>query len=267
MVIRWLFHRKPNGNVDFGDQACYCVQVQEHKRRFTLTGELSFFMPGGGMALKPHHLKALELLKENAMSVTEVAKASSISPDHLYDLIEGNVSKAGNIAAEFSKEYEKIYKELGKRTQSKMRSLKDKLVDDLYAWNEHINKKGSSKLTMSEVRTKKSILAELNKAEEGVNIEQFHYHTGLAGEDLVNEFKRIKSAVELAAHGRRVPPTEQRGSGVLPIPLEAKAQRSQGEEAAELLAQSETGEVPQEPELHQDSPGREPEREDDVRGS
>jgi len=193
--------------------------------------------------LKPSHLKALELLKENALSVAEIAKASSISKDHLYDLIEGNVSKAGNVAAEFSKEYEKVYKEISKRTQANIKSLKDTLIEDLMAWNDHINKKGPSKFTITEIRAKKSILAELNKAEDGVNIEEFHYHTGLAGEDLVNEFKRIKSAVELAAHGRGVSTPKQRGSGVLPVSLEAAPQRSKGEEAAELLAESETGDL------------------------
>ena len=192
--------------------------------------------------LKPNHVKALSLLKDNLLSVKEVAKASNFSETHLYDLIEGNVSKAGNVAALFEKEYRKTMAEVSKRTQKAVKTLQDRLIDDLAKWNDSLPS-DPKRLKLREISAKRAILAELNKFDSRIEIGEFHYHTGLSGEDLVNEFKRIKSLVEFAASGKRVSPARSRGAGKVLLGAERIPGGVEAEEASDVPAESETGEV------------------------
>jgi len=190
--------------------------------------------------LKAHHHKALALLRENAMSVKEVAKACNISADHLYGLMEGAPAQ-GDAGVLFCQEYKKIMKECDKRTRANVKSLVDKIVEDLLEWNESLP--AGPLLELSQVKAKKEILAELVKVGAGVEIGELHFHSGLTGGELVDEFKRLRSLVELAAKGGGVSSALKRRSGLLPIPDEGKSSRIKGKTTPVLPPESETGDL------------------------
>ena len=156
--------------------------------------------------LNAKHKQALNLLRENKVPVDGIARTCGFSPEYLKDLMEGkpNTGPAGVL---FSTEYKKVKRDISLRTRDNIDTLKERLVEDLLAWNEAINLQANGMpemLTMSQVPEKRRILGELNKATAGIEIEEFHYH-GLSGEDLINEFKRVKSLVQLTAGRPRVP--------------------------------------------------------------
>ena len=193
--------------------------------------------------LKPNHLKALALLRENAMSVKEVAAACNLSTEHLYNLIEG-APNAGNAGVLFCQEYKKIMKECGKRTRDNVKTLVDRIVEDLLEWNSSLPR--GKKLDLKTVKAKKEVLSELNKTGAGVEIGELHLHQGLTGGELVDEFKRIRSLVELAAKGGGVQEALRRRSGVLPVSSERKTSRAKGKQAPLLPPEPEAGDLPQE---------------------
>lgn len=150
--------------------------------------------------LKPNHIKALALLRDNAMSVKEVAAACNLSSEHLYNLMEG-APNAGNAGVLFCQEYKKIKKECSKRTRDNVITLTDRIVEELLEWNASLPK--GKKLDLKTVKAKREILSELNKTGAGVETEELHLHSGLTGVELVDEFKRLRSLVDLAANGHR----------------------------------------------------------------
>ena len=208
--------------------------------------------------LKPNHIKALQLLKENAGSVAEIAKACGLSTDHLYDLIEAS-PKVGQLGILFSQEYKKAVKECSKRTRDNLHTLKDRLVSDLLRWNQAINDKkpDPSKWQLKEVNAKRAVLAEINKVSDAGDFEDF-FKTGLAGEDLVNEFKRVRSLVEFAANGATVQSSDEGGPGILHLSAEAEARGAEAQEAPELPAQPEAGALSQVGKPHQVRSRRKP---------
>lgn len=193
--------------------------------------------------LKPNHVKALSLIRENKMSMKEIAAACKMSVDHLYDLQEGS-PKTGSYGQEFQREMQKIEKEISNRTKTRIKTLKDKLIEELDEWNDSLPKGG--KLTIKDFYAKRALLAELNKASAGVEIGEFHYHTGLEGADLVNEFKRVRSLVESAADGSGIPEAVARRSGILPVSPEDAATGTEEGQTSELPPEPEAGEIPQE---------------------
>ncbi len=215
--------------------------------------------------LKPNHIKALNLFRENAMSVKEVAKACNISPNYIYDLIEGTPS-SGNVGVLFPKEYKKIQTVCSKRTISNIKSLKDRIIEDLMIWNDAVSK-DPKKLALKYIYAKNKILAELNKATAGVEIGEFHYHTGLSGEDLANEFKRVRSLVELAAHGSAVPGFGKGRPGVLPLSPEGEASGTETQKASAVPSEPKTGRIPSKPRSYKSGVRRKPKRKDDLRSS
>jgi len=134
------------------------------------------------------------LLRENAMSVKEVAAACNITASHLYNLMEG-APNAGNAGVEFQKEYKKILTDCSKRTSATVITLKDKIVEDLSKWNDSLPE--AKNLNLKQVKVKKDILDSLARFSVGDTGEP-QVHTGLSGEDLVNEFRRMRSLVDLA---------------------------------------------------------------------
>jgi len=193
--------------------------------------------------LKPNHMKALALLRENALSVKEIAAACKISADHLYGLMEGAAAQ-GDAGVLFSQEYKKIKKECSKRTKANVVTLTDRIVEDLLEWNESLP--DGKDLDLKEVRAKKEILDSLTKVGAGVEIGELHLHQGLTGGELVDEFKRIRSLVELAAKGGRVSEAIRRRPGVLPVSSEGTLKRAKGETSSLLPPEPETGDIPQE---------------------
>jgi hypothetical protein len=190
--------------------------------------------------LKAHHMKALTLLRENAMSVKEIAKACNISTDHLYGLMEGAPDQ-GNAGVLFCQEYKKIMKECDKRTRKNVKTLVDRLVEDLIEWNESLP--AAHLLELPQVKIKKEILSELVKVGAGVEIGEMHFHSGLTGGELVDEFKRLRSLVELAAKGGGVSSALRRRSGLLPVSDEGKSSRIKRKETPVLPPESETGDI------------------------
>lgn len=193
--------------------------------------------------LKPNHVKALTLLRENKMSVKDIASACNLSENYLYHLMEGNM-KEGNIAAEFHQEYKKVLKEISKRTASNIKTFKDNLIEELMEWNDSLPR--GPKLNLHTVKAKREILAELNKATAGIEIGEMHLHSGLSGEDLFNEFKRLKSLVQLSANGRGVPEALKRRSRSVSVSPKRKKQGTEAAEADSVSPEPEAGDIPQE---------------------
>ena len=193
--------------------------------------------------LNANHMKALALLRENALSVKEVAAACNLSTEHLYNLMEG-APNAGDAGVLFCQEYKKLTKECDKRTRQNIKTLTDRIVEELLEWNASLPK--GKKLNLKEVKAKKDILDSLSKAGAGVEIGELHLHQGLTGGELVDEFKRIRSLVELAAKGGRISEAIRRRSGVLPVFAKGKAPRVKGETTPLLPPEPEAGDLPQE---------------------
>ena len=188
-------------------------------------------------------MKALALLRENALSVKEVAAACNITPDHLYGLMEGAPAQ-GDAGVLFCQEYKKIKKECSKRTKQNVVTLTDRIVEDLLEWNESLP--DGADLDLKQVRAKKEILDSLTKVGAGVEVGELHLHQGLTGGELVDEFKRLKSLVDLAAKGGRISEAIRRRSGVLPLSSEGKAKGAKGKKTPLLPSEPEAGDLPQE---------------------
>jgi len=216
---------------------------QEHKICRVPRGMRYFFYPGPLIMLKPNHIKALALLRENALSVKEEAAACNLSTEHLYNLIEG-APNAGDAGVLFCQEFKKIKKECSKRTKQNVVTLTDRIVEDLLEWNESLP--DGADLDLKQVRAKKEILDSLTKVGAGVEVGELHLHQGLTGGELVDEFKRLKSLVDLAAKGGRISEAIRRRSGVLPVSAKGKASRPQGETTPLLPSEPEAGDLPQE---------------------
>lgn len=166
--------------------------------------------------LNEKHLKALGLIEKGQHTLREISKEVGWKEDYLYELYEGDTSKAGSVASVFSAECRKIDK---KRSQQ---------LKDLAKTNKSLAHKQilriltdvEEKRRMSE-NDRKIVISAMNaisKATPNVEIGNlsYSYTKGYTPEQLIHEFRRLKSLAEGASDRRRVPKAFKRGSGSLP---------------------------------------------------
>ena len=166
------------------------------------------------MRLKPKHLKALELLAENDARPADVAKSCGMSVAHLYALMEGKAS-AGPVAQEFSEEFRKEMDEINKRTEIRVKQLRDKIILKMTRWFDEVAKDAQN-ITEGKHKQIIDLLNALTKAAPTVSIGAISYSKGLTGEDLVNEFRRLNAIAKTVLDGGRVSGIGQAEPGLLP---------------------------------------------------
>ena len=190
--------------------------------------------------LNKKHLKALELLKNTELPVTEVAKRAGINKDHLYDLIFGD-AKAGPVGQEFSQQAQKVEEDQQKRIRTACMKLKEDCVSLLQreVTNDYKNKKLAKDKRKSLIDTVKA----LSSGQPTYNIGSVSYSKGLSPEDMVNEFKRLNAIACAALDTRGIRGAGVEGSGILLAPLGRGDKDEKAEEAASLLPESEAGAV------------------------
>jgi hypothetical protein len=148
--------------------------------------------------LGPKHLKALELMAEGRLPLKEIAKICGWAESYFYDLVEGNAEKTSNVAFLFSAEVDKINAKNTKRIKSLSKDIQRMILS---SWDAKIKNEDGKQLTEDEEKQRVAIYNAIAKATPNVEIGSFSYTKGLSAEDLVNEFKRLKS---LASDSRGV---------------------------------------------------------------
>jgi len=189
--------------------------------------------------LKPKHLKALKLLSENK-SVDEVSKLSGIGRRQLFGLVAGDEHQSGPVAHEFSEEYRKEIDELTKKTETKVKKLKDQIITIFGQWlvanipdPKHIPEK-DKKFTID-------VLNALTKATPQINIGSLSYSKGLVGEDLANEFRRLTALARTAFDRGAVQPAESGEQGLLPPSSGTGNTTEEDQKASDVRPEPEAG--------------------------
>ena len=181
--------------------------------------------------LNPKHKKALELLKDGKLSISDVAKKSGISSDHLHDLLTGQ-EKAGPVAQEFSAVYQKVMDDADKRINSKQKILKEQVFEVLTKW---VAERKTKKL--NEIETKSfTNIAKVLQTGPVYNIGSVSYSRGMNPEEMLNEFKRLRATAEGALDRRTVLNPTSEGAGILSAPTGRGVEAEEGQETPSLSA-------------------------------
>jgi hypothetical protein len=197
-------------------------------------------MPGARTKeLSPKHYKALELIAENTMSLKEIAKASGIPEDNLYDLCEGNPS-TGNTGVLFQIELDKVLKQLDKKTRISSKKLRNTLHRKLEKWAFEL----PAQLEDSHVRRAVELLNSVHKAIPQIEIGEVHYHKGMDQEDIVNEFKRLSAIARLTSDGIAIQKSSPRGTREILESLGRGSEVPQEQEDTILPPDSQTRRLP-----------------------
>ena len=144
--------------------------------------------------LSEKHWRTLKLLE--SVSRKEVAKAMSFTRDYLDNLCIGNTTKCGNVAILFKEEYLKIQVKQEAETKRLVRKNTEtaqRLIGEVFS---EIEKK---KVKTAEDRKILSMYTNaLSKFTPTVNVKNlsYSYTKGLTAEELVHEFKRLKTVAE-----------------------------------------------------------------------
>lgn len=192
--------------------------------------------------LNDKQLKALSLLNEGTKSIKEVAREVGWKPDYLYDLIEGNVSKAGKPAELFQLEMQQIDKNLTKRIKSLVKRNKSLALQLI---NEVLHAFRTQQLGLDEIKILTQINATLAKETPQVEIGSlsYNYTKGLSVEELLYEYNRLKSLAEGSSNRGAVQASFERRPGILPSADSTGSANEEFNEDNELSADGEAGEV------------------------
>jgi transcriptional regulator with XRE-family HTH domain len=193
--------------------------------------------------LKPKHLAALELLKENKLSVREIAKCVGFSYEYLNDIMNAS-EHSGSVGLEFNAEYRKLEQVLDKRIRRNVKEALDLSSNTLKRWLQQLESK--KKPTEKQIKLAKDIQMVLSKSRPNVEIGSFSYTKGLSAEDLFNEYKRLKGLAEQAIVRRRVSGLKQGRSGEVHLAPESGSSTEQGSEDTSLRTPPPSEEIPPE---------------------
>jgi hypothetical protein len=188
-------------------------------------------------------MKALALIEHSGLPLSDIAKEVGWTKDTLYDLYEGNIQKTGPIGELFQSELSKIAeRRVGKISQL----MKDNKDLCLRKFNEYLRMTKGSKPSPSVLKTTNAIMNCLNKASPGLSIGKlsYSYTKGLSAEDLINEFKRLKSIA--ASDDRGISETIPNRAGEVYRASERGNQSEEVSEAPFLQAEPEDGTFPYE---------------------
>lgn len=162
--------------------------------------------------LSPKHWKALELIEEGRFSIKEIAKAVGWSESTLYNLYEGNTQNMGTTAELFVSELQKIQERNSAKIKSYTKENKTLILRKMNEYLRSIQKKRTNVKTIEKLS---AVLNAMSKTTPAVEIGSFSVTRGLSAEDLINEFKRLKSVARAAIDGGRISGPSARDAGVL----------------------------------------------------
>lgn len=184
--------------------------------------------------LNEKHLKALELLKDNKLSPKEIAAQLGFAYSYFKDLIAGR----GPTGQLFNSEYKKILSEIEERTTSNILKTREILVNKLLKWASEL--KPDDVQTVSRHKQVVDTVNALTKAVPVVSVNQYSWHTNLTGENLVNEFKRLRALAKSSTIRERVPEAPEGGAGEIPLSGEQGHSDGEGVQNPEVRAKSQT---------------------------
>ena len=166
-------------------------------------------------ALPQKYQDALTLIEAGDLSYRDIAIQCGISPDTLYDLIEGKPEKYGNVGVMFCKELDAVYKRIDKDIRKLTKKNKKSTQ---YLLDQYLSKvKTRKSLSKDLVHTVVSITNALAKSTPKVEIGSFSYSTGISAEELVYEFKRLKGTGEMGPNRTGIPELVPGGQREIPV--------------------------------------------------
>lgn len=167
--------------------------------------------------LSEKHWQALRLIEQDK-SRQEVADALGFKKQYLDYLCVGNVEKVGKVATLFKAEYEKVMEKSRKETNDlldsnlkKSQKLMRQVMDDIEA---------KDKITPEDKKILSMYTNAIAKCKPSPNIKNvsFSYTKGLLPEELIHEFKRLKTIAESSFDRRGVQqPAEGRAGELLEV--------------------------------------------------
>jgi len=154
--------------------------------------------------LSEKHWEVLEMLS-NDVPRKDAAEKIGWTRDHLDKLCVGNTEKAGGVAVLFKAEYNKIKVKSKKETNDLIDSnlkLSQKLMREVF---DEIGKKKSK--SDADKKILSMYTNAIAKCQPNVNIKNlsYSYTKGLSAEELVHEFKRLKTIAESSFERGGVP--------------------------------------------------------------
>lgn len=154
--------------------------------------------------LSEKHWKALELFDQGNLSRKDIATACGWSYDYITDLCSGDTGKAGMVAGLFKAEYLKIQKKTADETKQLLEENTKLAQTLIYKVLDDLNKK--KKQTPEDKKIISMYTNALAKCQPNVSIGklEFSYVRGMTPEELIHEFKRLKSIAESSFDRRRV---------------------------------------------------------------
>jgi len=163
--------------------------------------------------LNEKHWQALRLVEEGNLNYKEIAAQIGWSEDHFQDLRAGDIKKCGYTAELFKKEFKKVEV---KRDENIKRLVRENTA----------SAQELIKSVLAELKTKKKLAPEekkllsmytnaLAKCTPSVSVKSlsYSYTQGLNPEELIHEFKRLKTIAEQSFDRRRVSEPEEGRSG------------------------------------------------------
>lgn len=191
--------------------------------------------------LNNKHITALELLTNTDLTYKEVALKVGISPTTLRHWIKGE-KDAGPTAQLFSEKYRSARKEIDDEIDYHTKNLRRLLLSKIEGW---VKKVDVCNVSQSEKKHLSDALKAINNVKEQTfDITQI-YNTNLSGEDLLNEFRRLKYSAQDSAkkplpHGGRVSEAFDGESTEIHLASEAGDQSTEGGEVSDVHSASET---------------------------
>ena len=166
--------------------------------------------------LSEKHWQALKLLESSGLSRKAVAAKMGYTTNHLDHLCSGDIAKCGYTADLFKKEYLKIQSKHADETKALVKE-NTKTAQNLIkrVFTEMDEKK---KLTPEDRKILSMYTNALAKCEPAVNIKNlsYSYTKGLTAEELVHEFKRLKTIAEASFDRGGIRETPEGRSGDVP---------------------------------------------------
>lgn len=182
---------------------------------------MSFFIERALMAGKPKtelsekQWKAIKMFESGA-GRSDIEKALGFSDSYLSALIQGDISKAGQVADLFKKEWQKIDDKRDQRIKDLIKENTELVQSQLKrVAKEVVSKK---KLTATEKHWLIKANTSLTGNKPSVNIKSlsYSYTQGLSVEDLFHEYQRLTAIAEESFKRRPVQSIEPAGPGCLP---------------------------------------------------
>lgn len=166
--------------------------------------------------LSEKHWKALKLFEAGGKSRKEIAEAIGVSVDYLYDLINGDVSKAGLTADLFKKEWSAIEQKRDDNIQQLVKENTELVQGLMLRVVKELNAK--KRLSHDEKKLLNMYNNSLATNVPAVSIKSlsYSYVSGITPEDLIHEFTKLKTIAEGSFNRRRVQSTGSSEPGSLP---------------------------------------------------